>query len=127
VRQALTLPNRKSGALTPMVSTLKLVFLDDGADIQANGEDQRTRQAHVMLGTMDYERDGMPYKDQKVAIYHDHLYWPLLLVVRQARKMAIGKPNWKLQSRRSEEAWKPADAAEAAARDCTHPPKVGAT
>jgi hypothetical protein len=56
----------------------ELVILDDGPVIKINGKvtehlDQGWRE-HVIFTTMDYEHSGMMYKDQKVAIYHDHVF-----------------------------------------------------
>ena len=54
----------------------ELVFLDDGV-IQMNGKVLGIRERErVMIGTMDVESTGASYKDQKVVIYQDRVFWP---------------------------------------------------
>lgn len=57
----------------------ELVILDDGPVIKINGKAEHLGaegQYHLMHATMDYETGGMMYRDQKVMIYHDHVFWP---------------------------------------------------
>ena len=55
----------------------ELVILDDGPVIKINGKvTERPEKWNVIFGTMDFESHGMTYKDQKVAYYQDHLFWP---------------------------------------------------
>jgi hypothetical protein len=60
----------------PSDQRAELVFLDDGV-IQMNGKDLGIRERErVMIGTMDVESTGASYKDQKVVIYEDRVFWP---------------------------------------------------
>lgn len=56
----------------------ELVILDDGPVIKINGEvKEHPDKEYISFGTMDYlTGSGVMYRDQKVAIYHDHLFWP---------------------------------------------------
>jgi hypothetical protein len=60
----------------PSDQRAELVFLDDGV-IQMNGKVLEIRERErVMIGTMDVESTGASYKDQKVVIYQDRVFWP---------------------------------------------------
>lgn len=59
----------------------ELVFLDSGPIIRVNGKvtehlDVATWRGHVIFATMNYELGQMAYKDQKVVVYNDRVYWP---------------------------------------------------
>ena len=60
----------------PSDQRAELVFLDDGV-IQMNGKVLEIRERErVMIGTMDVESTGASYKDQRVVIYQDRVFWP---------------------------------------------------
>ena len=53
----------------------ELVFLDNDV-IQMNGKVlEKAERAGIMIGTMDVVSDGVSYKDQKVVIYRDRVFW----------------------------------------------------
>ena len=60
----------------------ELVFADNGPpvirikDKVTETLDEATWRGHVIFGTMDYELGQMSYKDQKVVIYDDRVFWP---------------------------------------------------
>jgi hypothetical protein len=59
----------------------ELVIFDDGPVIKINGKvtehlNKVFWREKVIFTTMDYEHGGMMYRDQKLAIYHDRIFWP---------------------------------------------------
>ena len=55
----------------------ELVFLDEGPFIQIDGKvTELPDKWHVHFATMDYESHGITYRDQKVVIYNDRVFWP---------------------------------------------------
>ena len=60
----------------PSDQRAELVFLDNDV-IQMNGKvlDNIERES-IMIGTMDVKNQGVSYKDQKVVIYQDRVFWP---------------------------------------------------
>jgi hypothetical protein len=55
----------------------ELVILDDGPVIKISGKViARPHKEQVIFGTMDFVSHGTMQRDQKVAYYQDHLFWP---------------------------------------------------